>query len=57
MDEAPGVDLQLLIPSTKILQWQLGKILLDLSAITTEIEGSKVFWSITSFTSLVQPSP
>jgi hypothetical protein len=24
LDEASGIDLQLLVPSTKILQWQLG---------------------------------
>jgi hypothetical protein len=44
LDEASDIDLQLLIPSTKILQWQLGQNLQcrGVVPITTSIEGSKV---------------
>jgi hypothetical protein len=44
LDEASGIDLQLLVPSTKILQWQLGQNLQckGVVPITTLIEGSKV---------------
>jgi hypothetical protein len=44
MDEASDVDLQPLIPSTNILQWQLGMNLQrrGVIPITTVIEGSKV---------------
>jgi hypothetical protein len=44
LDEASNIDLQPLIPSTKILQWQLGQNLQckGMVPITTSIEGSKV---------------
>jgi hypothetical protein len=37
LDEASGIDMQPLMPSTKILQWQLGQV-----PITTTIEGGKL---------------
>jgi hypothetical protein len=42
LDEASGIDMQPLIPSTKILQWQLGQNLhyKGVVPITTTIEGS-----------------
>jgi hypothetical protein len=44
LDEAFNIDLQPLVPSTKILQWQLGHNLQckGVVPITTSIEGSKV---------------
>jgi hypothetical protein len=44
LDEASGIDMQPLMPSTKILQWQLGQNLQckGLVPITTTIEGSKM---------------
>jgi hypothetical protein len=44
LDEAPSIDLQPLVPSTKILQWQLGQNLQckGVVPIITSIEGSKV---------------
>jgi hypothetical protein len=44
LDEASGIDLQPLVPSMKILQWQLGQNLQckGVVPITTSIEGSKV---------------
>jgi hypothetical protein len=43
-DEASGIDMQPLIPSTKILQWQLGQNFQckGVVPITTTIEGSKM---------------
>jgi hypothetical protein len=43
LDEASGIDMQPLMPSTKILQWQLGQNLQckGVVPITTTIEGSK----------------
>jgi hypothetical protein len=45
LDEASGIDMQSLISSTKILQWQLGQNLQckGVVPITTTIEGSKMF--------------
>jgi hypothetical protein len=45
LDEASDIDMQPLIPSTKILQWQLGQNLQckGVVPITTTIEGSKMF--------------
>jgi hypothetical protein len=44
LDEASSIDMQPLVPSTKILQWQLGQNLQckGVVPITTIIEGSKV---------------
>jgi hypothetical protein len=44
LDEASGIDMQPLIPSTKIIQWQLGQNLQckGVVSITTIIEGSKM---------------
>jgi hypothetical protein len=44
LDEASGIGMQPLIPSTKILQWQLGQNLQckGVVPITTIIEGSKM---------------
>jgi hypothetical protein len=44
LDEASGIGMQPLIPSTKILQWQLGQNLQckGVVPITTTIEGSKM---------------
>jgi hypothetical protein len=44
LDEASGIDMQPLIPSTKILQWQVGQNLQckGVVPITTTIEGSKM---------------
>jgi hypothetical protein len=44
LDEASDIDLQLLIPSTKILQWQLDQNLQckGVVPITTSIKGSKM---------------
>jgi hypothetical protein len=44
LDEASSIDMQPLIPSTKILQWQLGQNLQckGIVPITTTIEGSKM---------------
>jgi hypothetical protein len=44
LDEASGIDMQPLMPSTKILQWQLGQNLQckGVVPITTTIEGSKM---------------
>jgi hypothetical protein len=44
LDEASGIDIQPLMPSTKILQWQLGQNLQckAMVPITTTIEGSKM---------------
>jgi hypothetical protein len=44
LDEASGIDIQPLIPSTKILEWQLGQNLQckGVVPITTTIEGSKM---------------
>jgi hypothetical protein len=44
LDEASNIDMQPLIPSTKILQWQLGQNLLckGVVPITTTMEGSKI---------------
>jgi hypothetical protein len=44
LDEAFGIDMQPLMPSTKILQWQLGQNLQckGVVPITTTIEGSKM---------------
>jgi hypothetical protein len=44
LDEASAIDLQPLVPSMKILQWQLGQIhqCKCVVTITTSIEGSKV---------------
>jgi hypothetical protein len=44
LDEASDIDMQPLMPSTKILQWQLGQILQckDVVPITTTIERSKL---------------
>jgi hypothetical protein len=44
LDEASGIDMQPLIPSTKILQWQLGQNLQckGVVSVTTIIEGSKM---------------
>jgi hypothetical protein len=44
LDEASGIDMQPHIPSTKILQWQLGQNLQckGVVPITTTIEGSKM---------------
>jgi hypothetical protein len=44
LDEASGIDMQPLMPSTKILQWQLGQNLQckGVVPITTIIEGSKM---------------
>jgi hypothetical protein len=44
LDEASGIDMQPLIPSTKILQWQLGQNLQckGVVPITTTTEGSKM---------------
>jgi hypothetical protein len=43
-DDASGIDMQPLIPSTKTLQWQLGQNLQckGLVSITTTIEGSQM---------------
>jgi hypothetical protein len=45
LDKASNIDLQSLVPSTKILQWQLGQNLQckGVVPITTSIEGSKVW--------------
>jgi hypothetical protein len=45
LDEASGIDMQPLRPSTKILQWQLGQNMQckGVVPITTTIEGSKMF--------------
>jgi hypothetical protein len=44
LDEASGIDMLPLMPSTNILQWQLGQNLQCKGAdpITTTIEGSKM---------------
>jgi hypothetical protein len=44
LDEASGIDMQPLMPSTKILQWQLGQNLQckGVVPITTTIEGSNM---------------
>jgi hypothetical protein len=44
LDEASSIDMQPLIPSTKILQWRLGQNLQckGIVPITTTIEGSKM---------------
>jgi hypothetical protein len=44
LDEASGIDMQPVMPSTKILQWQLGQILQckGVVPITTTIEGTKM---------------
>jgi hypothetical protein len=44
LDEASGIDMQPLMPSTKILQWQPGQNLQckGVVTITTTIEGSKM---------------
>jgi hypothetical protein len=44
LDEASGIDMQPHIPSTKILQWQLGQNLQfkGVVPITTTIDGSKM---------------
>jgi hypothetical protein len=44
LDKASGIDMQPLMPSTKILQWQLGQNLQckGMVPITTTIEGSKM---------------
>jgi hypothetical protein len=44
LDEASGIDMQPRIPSTKILQWQLGQNLQfeGVVPITTTIDGSKM---------------
>jgi hypothetical protein len=44
LDEASGIDMQPLMPSTKILQWQLGQNLQckGVAPITTTREGSKM---------------
>jgi hypothetical protein len=44
-DEAPNIDMQPLMPSTKILQWQPGQNLQckGMVPIITTIEGSKMF--------------
>jgi hypothetical protein len=44
LDEASGIDMQQLMPSTKILQWQLGQNLQckGVVPITTRIEGRKM---------------
>jgi hypothetical protein len=44
LDEASGIDMQPLMPSTKILQWQLGQNMQckGVVPITTTIEGSKM---------------
>jgi hypothetical protein len=45
LDEASGTDMQLLLPSTMILQWQLGQNLQckGVVPITTTIEGGKMY--------------
>jgi hypothetical protein len=45
LEEASSIDMQPLMPSTKILQWQLGQNLqcMGVVPITTTIEGSKMF--------------
>jgi hypothetical protein len=45
LDEASGIDMHPLMPSTKILQWQLGQNLQckGVVPITTTIEGSKMW--------------
>jgi hypothetical protein len=45
LEEASDIDMQPLIPSTKILQWQLGQNLLCKGVVpkTTTIEGSKMY--------------
>jgi hypothetical protein len=45
LNEASGIDMQPLIPSTKILQWEIGQNLQckGVVPITTTIEGSKMF--------------
>jgi hypothetical protein len=45
LDEASNIDIQPLMPSTKILQWQPGQNLQckGVAPITTSIEGSKMF--------------
>jgi hypothetical protein len=46
LDEESDIDLQPLVPSMKILHWQLGQNLQckGVVPITTSIEGSKVCW-------------
>jgi hypothetical protein len=59
LDEASGIDMQPLMPSTKILQWQLGQKLQckGVVPITATIEkGVRCAWSTTSFVTLVRPS-
>jgi hypothetical protein len=51
LDEASGIDMQPLMPSTKILQWQLGQNLQckGVAHITTTREGSKMCLEYHSF--------
>jgi hypothetical protein len=58
LDEASDIDMQPLMPSIKILQWQLGQNLQckGVVPITTTIEESKMYLEYHIFITLVWPS-